>query len=299
MLQRAAVMVWSNAYVLLTLTSIAWAGNQVVGKAVVGAVPPVTLACLRWVVATLIVAPFAWPYVRREWPVIRSNIWLLVFLGVVGNGILNTMQYLGLQSTTALNALIMNSAIPVLIPILAAVFFRDRIGFVAALGIAVSLSGVLIVISNGSVQDLLGLTLVYGDLLVFLGMLSWAVYACFLRLRPPLHMMAFVGVLYGVAALANVPFALLEIAMIGEVPRLGMKALAAIGYVALVPSVLAGIAFNRGVELIGSIRSGVFNHLIPLFGAVLAMAFLGEQPGMHHVVGFATILAGVWLAARK
>ena len=258
-----------------------------------------TLACLRWVLATLIVAPFAWPYIRREWPIIRANFWLLVFLGVAGNGVLNTMQYLGLQTTTALNALIMNSAIPVLIPILAAIFFGDRIGFVAALGIAVSLSGVLIVISNGSVQALLGLTLVYGDLLVFLGMASWAVYACFMRLRPPLHMMSFVGVLYAVAALFNIPFALLEMALLGHVPRLGPTAWAAVGYVALVPSVLAGIAFNRGVDLIGGTRAGVFSHLIPLFGAVMAMVFLGEQPGLHHVAGFAAILVGVSLAARK
>lgn len=299
MLHRAAAAAWSNAYLLLTLTSVAWAGNQIVGKAVVGAVPPVTLACLRWVLATLIVLPFAWTHMRREWPMIRANLGLLIFFGVAGNGVLNTMQYLGLQSTSALNALIMNSAIPVLIPILGAIFFRDRIGLVSALGIAVSLTGVLTVISNGSVSALLGLTLAYGDLLVFLGMLSWAVYACFMRLRPPLHMMSFVGVLYGVAALFNIPLAVIETAYIGHLPSLGPHAWAAIGYVALFPSVLAGIAFNRGVDLIGGTRAGVFSHLIPLFGAVMAMVFLGEHPGLHHVAGFAAILVGVTLAARK
>jgi drug/metabolite transporter (DMT)-like permease len=299
MLRRAAEKLWSNAYLLLTLTSLAWAGNQIVGKAVVGRIPPVTLACLRWVLAALIILPFAWPHLRREWPTIRAHMGLLIFLGVTGNGILNTMQYLGLQSTTALNALILNSAIPVLIPILGAIFFRDRMTVVAMIGIGVSLAGVLAVISNGSLSALLGLTLAFGDLLIFLGMLSWAVFACFMRLRPLLHMLSFVGVLYTVAALANVPFALFELAHVDALPRFTPAVAAAVGYVALFPSVLAGIAFNRGVDLIGATRSGVFSHLIPLFGAVMALVFLGERLGVHHIVGFAAILLGVWLAARK
>lgn len=299
MLRRAAEALWADAYVLLTLAAAAWAGNQVVGKYVAGKIPPVSFAAMRWTLATLIILPFAWPHLRRAWPVVRANWLLLVFLGVIGNGVLNTMQYLGLQSTSAMNALVLNSAIPMLIPIIAALVFRDRIGLVAILGILVSMAGVLAVVSRGSLEALLGLTLVKGDVLIFIGMLSWAIYTCLLRLRPAMHMLAFVAVLYGAAALANIPFAAFEVLGTGARIRMDVTTALAVAYVAVFPSVLAGIAFNRGVELIGANRSGVFNHLIPMFGAVMAIAFLGETLGRHHLAGFALILAGVWLAARQ
>jgi drug/metabolite transporter (DMT)-like permease len=297
MIRRLADAAYSNAYLLLTFVSLFWAGNQVVGRAAAGQVPPITLGCLRWLIATCLLLPFAWSSLKNDWPAIRCNIWLLAYLGIIGGGAINTFSYIGLNYTKATNALVLNSAAPIFIVTFCYLIFGDRITPRQSCGIAVSIIGVLIVVLHGDLGALTHLTLNRGDVLVLIGMACWGLYTAFLRKRPAIAPLSFAACTFAAAAIINIPLALIEASM-GYLPRMSLSTLGMIAYAGIFPSVFAYLLYNRGVELIGGSRAGVFNHLVPVFGTVLAFTFLGETPGLYHAAGFAMILAGVWLAAR-
>lgn len=297
MIRRLADSLYANAFLLLSLTALFWAGNFIIGRGVHGHVPPIALAWLRWFFATLIVLPFAWPHLRRDWPVIRKNWPILVFLGVLGAGLFNTISYFSLNFTTAINAVVMQSSVPVLIVLATFLLFGDRIRPRQLLGVAISLTGVLTMVARGDLSVLAGLTFNSGDLGLLTAMAIWAVYTACLRKRPKIHWLSFIAVTFTVAIALNTPLFIAE-HLSGWRLQFDRQTLLSVVYVSIFPSLLAYIFYNRGVELIGANRAGVFNHLVPFFGAALAILLLGETPQLYHAAGIALILSGVTLAAR-
>ncbi len=298
MLTRLAEKIYSNPYLLLSLTALFWGGNIVLGRGIHEHIPPIALATTRWFFATLIVLPFAFPHLKRDWPVIRANMPILIFVGVIGVGAFNTLSYTGLNYTTALNALVMQSSGPVLIVVMSFLIFRDKIVMSQALGIIISLTGVLIMVARGDSAVLAGFEFNRGDLWIITALVLWGIYTTCLRLRPAIHWLSFLAVTFVIALAVNTPFFIWEHMTVRQIP-FDAQTLAAIFYVSIFPSVLAYICFNRGVELIGANRAGMCLHLVPLFGAILAITLLGEEPRAYHFIGIALILAGVTLAARK
>jgi drug/metabolite transporter (DMT)-like permease len=298
MLRRLTTRVYDNAYLLLNVMALCWAGNQVLGRAVAGHIPPITYSFLRWSLATLIVAPFALPHVWRDWSVIRTDWRYLTFVGAIGGGLFNTLQYIALNRTTALNSVVLNSTGPIFIAMASFVIFHDRLTVRQASGAAVSMAGVLGIISKGDLEVLHALTFNDGDLLLLTGMATNGIYTALLRDRPAIHWLSFLFVLFLVSALVVLPFLVWEIAS-GARMQVTSFTLAAVAYTAIFPSIVAYICLTRGVELIGANRSGIFMHMIPLFGALLAIGLLGEPLRVFHVIGFALILCGVALASRK
>lgn len=286
------------AYLMLTATMLMWAGNQIVGKWADGHIPPVTLACLRWIGAALIMLPFAWSSMKAEWPVIRQYWARLLVLGMLGSGAYNTLNYIALTETTVTNAAILNSWAPVLIVLSGAAIFGDRLKPFQLLGLSLSLTGVCLIILRGELTTLATLSFNPGDLLMLFATAVWAIYTTMLRTRPAISTMAFAGVTYTVAGLSNIPLALAEHAA-GHYMVHTPQAYAAVLYTAIFPSCLAYFFYTRGVEIIGANRTGAFIHLIPLFATLMAMALLGEQPHLYHLAGFALILGGVWMASRR
>ncbi len=283
---------------LLTLVALFWAGNFVLGRAMVGQIPPVTLACLRWALATVIFLPFAWPHLRRDAPVIRKNWPMLLFLGVIGAGCYNTLSYLGLVWTGALNGVVLSAAGPMFIALTAWGLFGDRLESEQLAGLAAGFFGVLIIIAKGDLAALAAFRFNPGDLLLIVGMATWAIYTAFLRKRPRISWQSFNISTYAVAALPNVPLALIEHGL-GHGMKASAGTAAAIAYVAIFPSLLAYIFYNRGVELIGPTRTGLYLFLVPVFGALLAMVFLGERLHLYHALGFAFIIGGVVIGSRR
>jgi drug/metabolite transporter (DMT)-like permease len=186
----------------------------------------------------------------------------------------------------------------VLIVLAGTLVFRDRITLIQVVGIAVSLSGVLVIVSKASLAALMSLAFSYGDIVILINMAVFAVYAAFLRLRPPIHWLSFMFMLAAISAVTTFPFFIWE-TLAGFPFRPTLQTAIAVAYVSVFPSVLAFAAWNRGVELIGANRAGPFLHLIPIFTAVLAYIFLTEILAAYHVVGFVLILTGVWLASVK
>ena len=298
MLRRLTTRLYDNAYLLLSFMALCWAGNQVLGRAVAGHIPPIAYSFLRWSLATVIVLPFALPHVRRDWPVIRTHWRYLAFVGAIGGGLFNTLQYIALNHTTALNSLVLNSTGPIFIAMASFLIFRERLTLRQAGGMAVSMAGVLGIITKGDVDVLNELAFNNGDLLLLTGMATNGIYTALLRDRPAIHWLSFLFMLFLVSALVVLPFLMWEIAS-GARMEVTSFTLAAVAYIAIFPSVVAYICLTRGVELIGANRSGIFLHMIPLFGALLAIGLLGEPLRVFHIIGFALILCGVALASRK
>ncbi len=283
---------------LLTLVALFWAGNFVLGRAIVGLIPPVSLACLRWTLATLIFLPFAWPHLRRDTAVIRRNWRMLLFLGVMGAGSYNTLSYLGLLSTEAVNAFVLGAAGPMFITLTAWGLFGDRVEPRQLLGLGTAFLGVLVIIAKGDLSSLAAFRFNAGDILIIAAMITWSIYTVFLRKRPHISWQSFNISTYAVAGAGNFPLALIENRM-GHSMTVDAWTVAAIVYVAVFPSLLAYIFYNRGVELLGATRTGLFMFLIPVFGALLAMVFLGERLHLYHALGFAFIIGGVVIGSMR
>lgn len=294
----AAAWLRHNPYLLLALASLFWSGNHIIGRAIGGEVPPLGISTLRWFIPACVLWPLARPHLKRDWPLIRARWGILLWLGLTGGALFTALQYVGLQYTSALNVSVLNSLVPVLIVGAGALMFRDRIGLLQVAGIATSSLGVLLIIARGEIETLRHLAFNWGDILIVFNMVVFSIYAAYLRLRPHIHWLSFLFVLAVLSALSTAPFAVWEM-LSGVTFKPTWLTVGAILYVSIFPSVFAFAAWNRGVELIGANRSGPFLHLIPIYTAVLGTALLGETLAAFHVIGFALILVGVWLASAR
>jgi drug/metabolite transporter (DMT)-like permease len=264
-----------------------------------GTVPPLALAFWRWAMALAVLLPFAWRALAADRAEIRRHWKLLAVLGVTGVGVFNTFVYVGLGTTTATNALLLNSAIPVLIVAIGWLFMGQRVTAVQALGIGVSLAGVVAIIARGDFASLAGLRLSAGDLWILTAMVDWAVYTLLLRKRPAgVSPLAFLAVTMAVGLAAITPFYLAELAG-GAHIEFTPGSIAALAYIGVFPSLVAFLFWNRAVAEVGADRAGIFVHLMPVFGTLLAIVFLGEAFRAYHAAGIALILAGIALATRK
>jgi len=285
-------------YLLLSLTSLFWAGNIVLARAVAGHVPPVTLSCVRWVGAMLLLLPFAWPHLRRDWRKLRTHWVLMIVLSATGFAINNVLSYWGLQYTQALNALLLQSSGPLFVALWSLLLFGVRLTWTQAIGVALSLLGVLTIILRGDLLALAGIELNRGDLMVAAALCAFGIYSAMMPKRPVTHPLSLIVVTTAGGALLLLPLAVWEFAA-GIRPSADWVTAASLAYVVIFPSALAYLCFNRGVELIGPNRSAPFLHLIPLFGSVMAIVLLGEKPELFHLAGYAMVIAGVFIAARR
>ena len=289
----------ASPYLLLSLTSLFWSLNWVIGRAIVGHVSPLALTFIRWTVAIAIMMPFAWPEIRAHWPAVRRHWKVIAWLGFWGTGLHNAFAYVGLQYTTATNGAILNSSIPIFIILLGWLVYRDTITRVQALGVAISLTGVVAILTRGDSRVIADLSLNRGDLIVLVGMVFWAAYTVFLRMKPAelpgLAMLTCCGV-FGVALLF--PLFLIEMAFFGGRVEFTPATLGAMLYLGVFPSFVGYVFWNKAVAEVGANVAGIFVHLMPVFVSLLAWLFLGERIHVFHVAGIALILAGIALTSR-
>jgi len=298
-LVRPARWLYDQPYVLLMFPGLFWGANITLGRYVVDHVPPIALAQIRWTLAFFILLPFAWRHARRDWSAVRGRFWLIALLSLTGVSIYNTLVYIGLQDTPAINAALLQSFQPVMFAVFSLVIYRDRLTGNQALGIAISFVGVAAIISRGEPSRLLGFSFNEGDLWVVTAIVAYALYAAMLRSRPKIHPLSFLLVTIGLGAVLLVPATIYEVAVEGRRVPLDGLTIATGLYVAIGASLLAYFCFNRGVELIGANRAGPFMHLVPLFGSLFAIVLLGEIVRWYHLAGWLMILAGIAIAQRR
>ncbi len=289
---------WNSAWSLLALANLFWAGNIVLGRGVVGMVPPIALAYWRWTGAFLIAVGFAWPYLRRDAATLLRHWRMMLLLSATGIATYNTMSYIGLTSTTALNVLLLQSAGPLVIIVWAFALFGERPTLWQSAGVLVSLIGVAVIAAHGSLDRLLHLSLNRGDVWILAAMVIYGIYAAMFRVRPAAHPLSFLVAMMGVGSMMILPFYVWEIAQGGRIEG-GLPAWLALVYIAVFPSFVAYLFFNRGIELIGATRASQSWHLMPVFGSILAVLFLGETFYLYHAIGIAMIAAGIVLASVK
>jgi drug/metabolite transporter (DMT)-like permease len=214
----------------------------------------------------------------------------------LGVGSFNTLVYSGLQHTVVINALLLQSLMPIAVVAFSSLFFRDRVSLRQGLGILLSLAGAVFVIFEGRLGAVLAFRLNPGDGLVLVAVVCYAAYTALLRLRPALHPLSFLLATFALGSTMILPFYLWE-TFAGRAVHPNAPTLASVLYVAVFPSILSYLFYNRGVALIGANRAGLFAHLMPLFGSLLAVALLGEAFRGYHAVGLALILSGILLAS--
>lgn len=290
---------WNSAYLLLTLTSLFWSLNWVIGRAVVGKVPPIALAYGRWLLAVLFMLPFAAPQIRRHWPLIWKHRGIIVLLGMIGTGFHNMISYLALNYTTAMNGVMLNSSIPVMIIVLGALFFRERIAGLQIAGVTISLAGVFTILSKGHPETLATFQFNIGDLIVLASMMLWALYTLALRWKPGgIPPVAFLCVCGIAGVIAMTPLQLWDMSR-GSHVEWSWPVAGAFVYLALFPSFVSYIFWTKGVEQVGANVAGLFVHLMPVFGCLLSWLFLDESLYWFHLAGVALILAGIFLSTRS
>ena len=296
--QASHYWIANQAYLLLCITALCWAGNAIVGKLAAGHIPPATLSFLRWSTAFLIILPFACKHLRRDWAAIRGNLGLMILVSITGVAVFNALQYWALEYTTALNTLLLQSAGPLVVAVWSLVLLGVRLTLAQAIGILLSMTGVLVILMHGDFTALSNIRFNKGDLIFLVAMVIFALYSVLTLKRPVIHGLSFAAFTFGASTLFLTPLLVIEL-FTRPVMALDAQNLLSLAYVAVFPSIIAYLCFNRGVQLIGANRAAPFFHLVPVFGSIMAIIFLGEHPQAFHFIGFALVLTGVYIASRK
>lgn len=283
----------SVAWIALLLPPLLWAGNFIVGRAVRDDMTPMTLSFGRWAVALACLLPFAYGAMRKDWRRYWEHRWVVLGTSITGIAAYNAVLYFALRTTTANNALLLNSLAPLLIVLLGAMFYCQRMTWAQGLGLLLSFIGVLTLVLQGNWSNWRNITFVPGDFVMLGAAIVWAVYTLWLRQIPAdLDRLGLVSVQIIFALGVLLPFMLTEHHAATE-PALGAQAYAAIAYVGIFASALAYILYMRAVHYFGPARAGLCIHLSPMFGVLLSALLLGERLHGYHALGIAAIAAGL------
>lgn len=287
------------SYILLILTTLFWSGNFVLGRGMHAEIPPLSLSFWRWVIALVILCLFAVKHLYRQRQLVQHHSRFIIIQGLLGVAGFNSLIYLAIQTTTAINAVLINSCIPVLIVVCSWAMYREVMTVRQYLGVIVSLFGVVLIIAHGEIDYLLALSFNPGDLLVFAAALTWALYSSNLRNYPKeLHPLAYQSGIVVSGLIILTPFYLFELSTVGGF-RVTLASISTILYIALFASVLAFIFWNRAVRTIGANRAGPFIHLMPVFSTILAVIFLDETIQRYHLQGIGLIFIGIAMTTIK
>jgi drug/metabolite transporter (DMT)-like permease len=285
-----------TAWLLLTLAVACWAGNFVAGRALRNDVPAVALTFWRWLLALCLLLPFTWSGIRGQWPVVRRSWKVLWLLGLFASVLQHVPVYLGLRETTATNGALLNATSPMFIVLLSVLVLKERLRPIVGLGMLVSLAGVVVIVSRGDLAVLRNLQLNSGDAWILASAVAWGCYTISLRFRPPplsgLHLLTLIC---GASVLSLAPLWALEMAM-GRTFAPTLPVIGGILFVGVFASVVAYIAWNRGVAIVGPARAAPFMYLMLVFTPLLSIVLLGEPVRGYHFAGGALIISGIYVA---
>lgn len=287
------------AYVGLVLTPLFWAGNAVVARGTVDAIPPLSMAFWRWVIALAILLPFGLPGISRHRQIIRQRLGSMLALATFSVGAFNSLLYLAANTTTATNIALINATIPIFVALMSWLLLGDRTRPIQALGIALAVTGIVTVVARGDLAVLTGLQAQPGDLIMVAAVFSWGLFSVLLRRQAvPLPALTFLTTQILLGVLVILPFYLTDLLAFSGGFELSGATLAPLLYFAIFPGILAYAFWNHGVHAIGPSRAAIFMYLTPVFASILAGIFLGETLGRFHVIGGLLILSGLILATR-
>ncbi len=282
-----------NAWIFLALTAALWAGQSIAGKTVTQHLTPGVLSIVRWSVILLVMVPFALPELRRERASLRANWRILLALAVLGTTLQNSIFLWGLRHSSAVNAALLNSTVPIWILVLSALFFGRRSAPGEWIGVAISIVGVVMIVLGGSRAADGSLAFNVGDLIMASGMVTWSLYSVLVP-RRPLHLSpwGFLAVLAMIGVIIGIPLALIEIAA-GFPQQFNAAVIWGLAYMIFPGAILVTVTYNYALDKLGPAKAGFGIHLVPVWGMVLAFALLGETTTLVAFGGFLLVLAGI------
>jgi len=289
-----------NTAFLLTLPPLFWAGNAVLARMLVGEMPPLALSLMRWALALALFLPFVWKGLVAAWPQLRAAWRDVLWISLTGVAAYNSLQYVAVQTSTAVNVTLIAASTPVFALLFGVLFFGERARGAQWIGAALSIGGVLWVLLRGDLSNITRLDFVRGDLVMIVANITWSVYTWMLRKRrPQVPFGPFLAAQMLVGTLMILPLAVAESATTTASIQWSPAALGVVLYVALFPSLLAYYCWDRGVARVGAVIPVHFANLTPLFAALLSTLLLGEAPHAYHLVGLAAIVGGIHFANRR
>ena len=288
------------AYIFLIFTTLFWSGNFIVGKAAsLFEIPPFTLNFYRWTFAWLILAPFTLPEIIKKKNHIFENILLIIILGITSITIFNSIVYYSLNFTQVISGVLMISTIPVMIIIFSSLLKIEKTNFYQILGVIFSLSGVVVIITKSDLNILLNLNFNKGDLWMVLAMFSWAMYSALLRKKKfELSQLSLLQTIISAGLIFLFPAYMIELAL-GFRTSINPPFVLTLTYVVIFPGLASFIFWIKGISIIGSNRSGIFLHLMPIFSTILAMIIFKEKFMTYHLIGALLIITGIILSSKK
>ena len=288
------------AAIYLVCATLFWAGNFIIGKtASINEIPPISLNFYRWLVAWLILLPFTFRELIKKKNYILNNIGLFIVLGITAVTIFNSALFYSLKFTQVISGVLMISTVPVMIIFISSLLKIEKTNFFQIIGVGLSLTGVLFIITKADLGLLKNLDFNRGDLIMVIAMLSWATYSALLKKKKyELSQISLLQVVISFGVIFLIPLYFIDMNM-GNSIKLEKPFFLILTYVVLFPGLASFFFWIKGVALIGANRSGVFLHLMPIFGAVMAMVIFNEKFMFYHLLGAAFILMGIILSNRK
>ena len=288
----------TNPHFLLTLTSIFWAFNTIAGRAAVGEVSPFLIVSIRWFFVSIILSFLCKNQLKEIWKILSKRIKWLILMGLFGFTGFNSAYYIAAHETIAINLGLVQGTMPAFIIIIAWVWLRVKINFTQFLGVLITFTAVLIVVSAGNLSILLELELNNGDIVMIFACSLYAVYAVGLRKKPDIAALPLLTFFAYVAFLGSLPGLIYE-TFSNQIILPGLKGCVILGVIIIFPSFLAQIFFMKGVEKIGPARSGLYTNLVPVFSSILAVFYLQESFEFYHFLSLLMIFVGIYLFENK
>ena len=284
-------------YLLTAVAPLCWGGNIVLGRGMADSIPPVSFAFWRWTIAFVILLPFTWRTARQDWSRVVKSWKIMCVLSILGVSFFNTMLYTAVHTTTAINGAMIQSTMSAVIILATLAIFKEKVAGLQVLGVTICISGAFVVILRGRWDTLMGMSFAPGDILMMGAVILYALYSALLRQRPDIHPLSFLIYTFGIGIIFLLPLYIWELG-VGATVTLTPQVILSILYVALFPSIVAYFCWNRGVEILGANRTGLFINLIPVFASILAILFLGETLRVFHLIGMGMIFGGMVLFNR-
>ncbi len=289
----------TQGIILALLATLVWSGNFIVSREMVGALPPVTLAFLRWFWAVLFVLPFGIKYICNDWAHIKKHWKYYSLVSAIGISIFNTLYYIAAHHVSALNLSLIAITAPVFTLILSRIIWGESISYLRAFGLLIVIAGIVLLITRGDIYTLFGLSFALADLLALAGALSFSIYTLLLRQRPKgAGQITFLFITFSLGMIFLVPFMLWELGSGAQVD-LNTKTLLLTAYLGLGPSLFSFWCWGLAVERIGSAKASITYYTLPLFCGIEAVIFLGEPVLWIHYVSGGLILSGLYLATKS
>jgi drug/metabolite transporter (DMT)-like permease len=285
---------------LAIAATLLWSGNFIISRAVNADIGPISLAFYRWLTATIIIAPFAWKKIKVEKNLVLANKRYFFFVSLTGIALFNTFVYIAGHTTSAINmALIGTTSSPIFATLLAFIFLKEKVGQFRLIGMLICIAGIVLLISNGSLEKLAAFHFTKGDLWILAGAFAFAIYNVLVRKKPSaISATHFLLILFGMGTLMLFPFYVGELFLL-PATRWNPTLIGSILYLGAGTSAIAFLCWNMAIQKLGAGRTVLFGNLIPVFSIIEAVLILGEKMSTAHLISGTIVILGLTIANIK